>query len=275
MSDHLEKLVEAITALEGRLLLVVTGAGVSAASGIPTFRGSEPNAVWKVSDVELATFDYFQRNPVGQWSWYLERFERVESAKPNPAHQALVELERWHAGRGGRFQLVTQNIDTLHEQAGTHRLIKIHGTSARFRCAAANCERGAPTGSIDRGNVDLTAFRADPSEATVPRCPSCGGLLRAHVLFFDEYYQDHEDYSFDQAMDLARSAGLFLFVGTSFSVGITDLLLRVAAEGRVPAFSVDPAGVPPPQFPVIHLPAAAEDLLPQVAEMARERRSEI
>ncbi len=274
MSDLHEQLLEAINALKQSLLLVVTGAGISAASGIPTFRGSEPNAVWKVSDFELATFDYFRRDPVGQWSWYLERFKRVESAEPNPAHLALVDLEQWHAARGGRFQLVTQNIDTLHEQAGTDRLIKIHGTSARFRCSSPGCERGAPSGSIDSTEVCLDSFRVRPSEANLPRCPACGSLLRAHVLFFDEHYQDHEDYRFDQAMDLAREAGLFLFVGTSFSVGITDLLLRLAAEHSIPAFSIDPGGTPPAYFPGVHLPAAAEDLLPQVAEMARKSWSE-
>lgn len=267
MAEHATHLAEVLSALEDELLFVVTGAGVSAASGIPTFRGSEPDAVWKVSDVELATFEYFQKDPVGQWRWYLKRFDSVETARPNPAHEALVELESWQTARGGGFQLVTQNIDTLHERAGSDRLIKIHGTSAKLRCATANCQHGAPTGSIDRDDVDVASFRAHPSRATLPRCPACGDLLRAHVLFFDEYYQDHVDYRFDQAMDLARKAGLFLFVGTSFSVGVTDLFLRVASEGDIPAFSVDPGAAPPPYFPIVHLRAAAEILLPKVAKM--------
>lgn len=264
MARHARYLAEVIFNLENDLLFVVTGAGVSAESGIPTFRGTEPEAVWKVSDVELATFDYFQRDPVGQWSWYLKRFESVETASPNPAHEALAVLEGWQTDRGGRFQLVTQNIDTLHEQAGSKRLIKIHGTSARLRCSRSGCKQGAPKGSIRRNRVELSAFRSNPTRATLPRCEHCDATLRAHVLFFDEYYQDHEDYRFDQTLDLARQAGAFLFVGTSFSVGITDLLLGIAAETGCPAFSVDPTCAPPPYFPVTHLPAAAEDLLPEV-----------
>lgn len=263
MAEPAERLAEAIESLDDQLLLVVTGAGISAASGIPTFRGAEPDAVWKVSDVEMATRDYFERDPVGQWLWYLRRFEAVEKARPNPAHDALVDLENWQIERGGRFQLVTQNIDTLHESAGARRMIKIHGTSARLRCSGAGCARGAPAGSVARGSVDVERFVRDPSEATLPRC-SCGEPLRAHVLFFDEYYQDHHDYRFDEALTRAHQAALFLFVGTSFSVGITDMFLRIAAEKGAPSYSIDPAGSPPMGFPVERLPAAAEELLPMV-----------
>lgn len=264
MPEHATRLAEAVDALEGDLLFVVTGAGVSATSGIPTFRGSDADAVWKVSDVEMATFEYFQRDPVGQWLWYLKRFESVETARPNPAHEALVDLEGWQTGRGCRFQLVTQNIDTLHETAGARQLIKIHGTSARLRCSRPGCGLGSPRGSIRRDSLDVGAFRDNPSRDTLPRCAECGAPLRAHVLFFDEHYQDHDDYRFDEAMELAQKAGLFLFIGTSFSVGITDLFLSIAADNRTPTFSVDPVGSPPPYFPVTHLPAPAEELLPEL-----------
>lgn len=271
MSEHAERLAEVISSLERELLLIVTGAGVSAPSGIPTFRGSEPDAVWRASDVELATFEFFQRDPVSQWSWYLKRFEKVETARPNPAHAALADLERWQTDRGGRFQIVTQNIDTLHEVAGSNRLIKIHGTSARFRCSRPGCRYGAPTGSVSRDNADVESFRANPCRATLPRCPDCGAVLRAHVLFFDEYYQDHEDYRFDEALELAGQAAVFLFVGTSFSVGITEILSRVATEAGAPIFSIDPAGAPPSYFPIAHLPVGAESVLPRLAELLRGR----
>ncbi len=274
MSDCATRLAESITDLADGMLFVVTGAGISAASGIPTFRGSEPDAVWKVSDEEMATFDYFQRDPVDQWRWYLQRFESVDSARPNPAHGALVELERWQTARGGRFQLVTQNIDTLHEAAGAKRMIKVHGTSERVRCSRPGCDFGAPRGSVHREQVDLRSFRRDPSAETLPRCSGCGKPLRAHVLFFDEYYQDHDDYRFDEVMALAREADLFLFVGTSFSVGITDLLLRVAVDNRAPVFSIDPAGSPPAGFSVTHLAAAAEELLPDLSAALTRSSSE-
>jgi NAD-dependent deacetylase len=249
-------------------ILVVTGAGISSASGIPTFRGSDPEAVWKVSDVELATRSYFESDPVGQWSWYLKRFEAVDSARPNPAHEALVTLEKWQVGRGGRLLLVTQNIDTLHEAAGTENLIKIHGSSDRLRCVRPGCENAAPGGSVARAEIDLDSFREDPSTRTLPRCPECGDLLRAHVLFFDEYYQEHEDYRFHDVLAAADEASLVLFVGTSFSVGITDIVLTTAYQRRTPTFSVDPGGSQAPGiYNVTAIEEPAETLLPRAVEL--------
>lgn len=267
MLENAARLAEALSPLEGGLVLVVTGAGISAASGISTFRGSEPDAVWKVSDVEMATFGFFERDPVSQWQWYLKRFERVATARPNPAHEALVALEQWQTRRGGKFHLVTQNIDTLHEAAGSRNLIKIHGDSARLRCSRSGCSLGAPRGSLARAGLDLDSFQENPSLETLPSCPECAAPLRAHVLFFDEYYQDHVDYRFEHALELAAQADLFLFVGTSFSVGITDIFLRTAAANRAPTFSIDPAGTPPAHSEVTHLRAPAEELLPRASDL--------
>jgi NAD-dependent deacetylase len=263
-------LAEALRSRLDQALLVVTGAGVSSASGIPTFRGTDPGAVWRAHDVELATLDYFLRDPVGQWRWYLERFAAVEAARPNPAHHALARLERLALARGGRPILVTQNIDVLHEVAGTRRLIKIHGSSDRLRCSRVGCEHGAPTGSLPRTPELLAAFRQSPSYGTLPRCPACGELLRAHVLFFDEYYQDHLDYRFDEAMAAGAQARVALFVGTSFSVGITDLLLRALHGRGTPAFSIDPASAPPFHARLTHLRHPAEELLPAVLALLGE-----
>ena len=269
MCDHVGRLAASLQALDDGLVLVTTGAGVSAASGIATFRGAEPEAVWRVNDVEMATLEFFRKDPVAQWSWYLARFERVETASPNPAHAALAALEEWQLARGGDFQMVTQNIDTLHEAAGSRRLIKIHGTSDRVRCSRLGCPLGAPSGSIERERLEISAFRYEPGPKTLPRCPTCRAPLRAHVLFFDEFYQDHEDYRFEEALEFARRARLFLFVGTSFSVGITDMFLRIAAENGAPTFSVDPGIAPPGEYPIVHLSAAAEALLPRVADLVR------
>ena len=246
---------------------MVTGAGASRASGIPTFRGREPEAVWKQDDIELATRRTFELDPVAQWSWYLRRFERLAEARPNPAHQALVELERWQLERGGDFLLVTQNIDTLHEQAGTARLIKVHGSSDRLRCSRYGCRNAAPAGSLDRQTIDLTDFRLSAERRYLPTCPECGALLRAHVLFFDEMYDEHVDYRFAEVQQSADQAELMIFIGTSFSVGVTELLVRAAAQRGVPRLSVDPGGARQPRWTGIEtLPAAAEQLLPAVCE---------
>lgn len=266
---QLGEIAALVTGLEpGDLLLVVTGAGVSTASGIPTFRGSEPGAVWRQHDVELATYDYFRRDPVGQWRWYLERFSKVDEARPNPAHRGLRDLETHLAARGVDFLLVTQNIDCLHETAGSERLIKVHGTSDRLRCAADGaCALAAPRGSLPREAVDLEAFRAAPSRETLPRCPRCAGPLRAHVLFFDEFYTGHVDYRFGEVERAAATARAVLFAGTSFAVGVTDLVLRRALARRRPVVSIDPAGLPPglPVSAVTALREPAESALPALA----------
>ncbi|HEX2252320.1 MAG TPA: Sir2 family NAD-dependent protein deacetylase [Thermoanaerobaculia bacterium] len=255
------RLARELDALGTAPLLVLTGAGVSAASGLATFRGTEPGAIWREDDVELGTWAMFLRDPVAQWRWYLGRFTGILEARPNPAHFALADIERWHAGRGGEVLLVTQNIDTLHEDAGSQRLIKVHGTADRLRCSAPGCPLGAPFGSLPRLDVDVTPFLADPRLETLPTCPRCGALLRAHALFFDEYYQDHADYQFDRVQEAAATAALVLSVGTSHSVGVTELVLRSALRRDVPVLAVDPGAAPSPRG-VTRLAAAAEQVLP-------------
>ena len=253
----------------GDLLLVVTGAGVSTASGIPTFRGSEPGAVWRQHDVELATHDYFRRDPVGQWRWYLERFRSVDEAEPNAAHRALRRIEEIAVDREVDFLLVTQNIDCLHEAAGSERLIKVHGTSDRVRCSAdADCELAAPQGSLPRREIDLEPFERRPSDRTLPRCPRCDAPLRAHVLFFDEFYTDHVAYRFAEVEQAAATAAVVLFVGTSFAVGVTDLVLRQALARQRPVASIDPAGLPAgmSRLGIEALRAPAERALPELAQ---------
>jgi NAD-dependent deacetylase len=238
----LDRLAAALRAAHAGQILVVTGAGISLASGIPTFRGADPGAVWKRDVTELGTHRYWLEDPAGSWRWYLSRFDKLGAARPNLGHLALAALERWQADRGGGFLLVTQNIDTLHEQAGSRRLIKVHGTSDRYRCDRAGCAFGPPRGSLPAAEVDLDPFRASPALANVPRCPACGGFLRLHVLWFDECYTQHADYRFEEvARSAQRDARLVLFVGTSFSVGVTALVLQGALRRGVPVFNVDPA----------------------------------
>lgn len=120
-----------------------------------------------------------------------------------------------------------------------------------------------PRGSLPRSAFDLDAFRRRPALDQLPRCPLCDAPLRAHVLFFDEYYQDHEDYRFDEVRRAAARADRVLFVGTSFSVGVTDLVLRAAHARGVPMISVDPGATAPPLSEgMTHFQAPAEEILP-------------
>jgi NAD-dependent deacetylase len=263
MAEPLTRLASTLCGAERGLVLAITGAGVSVASGIPTFRGADPGAVWKRDLMELATLDYFRRDPVGSWRWYLERFDRVFTARPNPAHFGLAALERWQLARGGDFLLVTQNIDTLHEQAGSRRLVKVHGSSDRVRCSRDGCRLGAPAGSLPRDAVDFGPFRADPAAGTLPRCPECGSPLRPHVLWFDELYASHLDYAWERVQEAVDQMHVALCFGTSFAVGFTELVLQAAFWNRVPVFAVDPGGPTSAQGRGLeHLRARAEELLP-------------
>jgi NAD-dependent deacetylase len=242
-------------------ILVVTGAGISLASGIPTFRGQDPGAVWKKDVTELGTFRYFREDPVGSWRWYLSRFERTHGAQPNPAHAALVALETHCASLGGEMILITQNIDGLHRQAGSRNLLEVHGRADRIRCPRQGCANGAPDGSLPRTEFDLERFLADPSLATLPRCPRCQSVMRQHVLWFDEYYDSHHDYQWPRVLEAAASSDAVIFVGTSFSVGVTDLILHAALERRSPVLSIDPATAAPSRQ-VESLRVRAEEILP-------------
>ena len=256
------RLAGALDSLGDQYLVIVTGAGVSIASGIPTFRGTDPGAVWKRDVTELGTHAYFRADPVGSWRWYLSRFDHVLDKLPNPAHHALAAIERWHIDRGGRFLLVTQNVDTLHENAGSRQMIKVHGSSDRVRCIRSGCDYGAPSGSLARRDIDMQPFIANPCENTLPKCPACGALLRQHVLWFDEYYDGHKDYQWWRVMAAATEMRLVLFVGTSFAVGVTDLFLQNAWEAQIPAFSIDPAAREKTHPALSALKAPCELLLP-------------
>jgi len=241
MHDGFRSLVDAIESTNPGQILMVTGAGVSLASGIPTFRGSDVGAIWKRDVTELGTYAFFEEDPAGSWAWYLSRFGKIKDAKPNPGHWAIAALERFQLDRGGDFLLVTQNVDTLHEQAGSKRMIKVHGTSDRYRCSRVGCIFGAPEGSIFASNVDIEPFTQNPIRANVPTCPACGSFLRMHVLWFDETYVGHKNYRWPEVCKAVETeAELVIFAGTSFSVGVTELVLQISRLRDVPVFNIDP-----------------------------------
>jgi NAD-dependent deacetylase len=206
----------------GAEILVLTGAGISAESGIPTFRGHE--GYWVIGSrnympEEMATLAMFERHPEQVWSWYLMRFGVCRSAEPNLAHRALVALEN---ALRDRFTLVTQNIDGLHRRAGSSetRTHCIHGDAAYVRCAS-ECGVGIlplPPVRVDAKQTGLTA-----EQRQLLSCPRCGGWLRPHVLWFDECY-DEEKYHAESALRAAQRASLLIVIGTS---GATSLPMRI------------------------------------------------
>jgi len=265
LRDSCRLLVDAIADERG-VMLVLTGAGTSLASGIPTFRGTDDGAVWSRDVTELGTYRYFLSDPVRSWQWYRQRFLTALRAKPNAAHFALADLERWHRDRGGRFLLVTQNIDTLHEQPGSMEVAKVHGSADRARCSSKRCPSGS-TETVAVVDLDFSAFNQEPRLETIPCCPRCHSLMRPHVLWFDEMYIDHVDYRWSTVTEVCDRMNLVLAVGTSFSVGVTDWVARTARQRRVPTFIVDPGATSTPAgLRAMHLREKAEELLPMVAQ---------
>lgn len=266
------ELARLVTRLGSRHLVVLTGAGVSAASGLPLFRGPDPDAIWSQDVTEMGTIAAFHRDPVYWWRWFIARFGGLRDARPNAAHTAIAELERWHLGRGGRFTLVTQNVDTLHEDAGSLAPVKVHGTIARWRCSRYGCRNGAPSGSLPLEAFDALDWFREPREETLPRCPACRALVRAHVLLFDEYYSEHEDYGFSRASEAFESMELLLLVGTSLSVGITDMAAHAAAARRVATVRIDPRAEANGFTRLLR--GDAESILPRLTEELRREEIE-
>jgi len=213
----------------GDHVLALTGAGVSAESGIPTFRGKE--GYWTVGSreyhpQELATHEAFTRMPWDVWAWYLYRRAVCRAAEPNAAHLALA---RWDRALGDRFGLITQNVDGLHIRAGSpaERTYPIHGDINLMRCANDCCLSRWPipdeVPALDRGEAVSEAHKA------LLRCPRCGGIARPHVLWFDESY-DEPRFFLHTAQRLAGQACLLVVAGTSAQTNLPWQVVTLAAR---------------------------------------------
>jgi NAD-dependent deacetylase len=194
---------------------VLTGAGVSAESGIPTFRSN--GGYWRTHRFEdLATPQGFARDPKFVWEWYEERRRSIASATPNAGHAALVELER----RVRRFTLITQNVDGLHDLAGSKNIVKLHGDIWVLRCTRCRRER-----------VDRTVLRELP-----PYC-ECGGMLRPGVVWFGEMLPEG---AMERASDAVHNADVVIVAGTSARVYPAAGLIPLAMERGAAAIEINP-----------------------------------
>ena len=205
-------------------ITVLTGAGISAESGIPTFRG--PGGIWRTYKAEdLATPEAFARDPKTVWEWYDWRRGLISRARPNAGHLALAELERRVGGGGGErnFTLVTQNVDGLHDRAGSRNIVKLHGDIWEMRCL--DCGAAARNEQV-------------PLEPLPPRC-NCGGLLRPGVIWFGEPLPEA---AWERAYRGSGRAQVFLVIGTSATVYPAAGLAQVAREGgaKLAIFNPEP-----------------------------------
>jgi NAD-dependent protein deacetylase/lipoamidase len=229
-----------------RHVAVLTGAGVSAESGVPTFRGA--GGLWEGFRIdEVATPEAFARDPRRVWEFYEARRRAVRAACPNPAHRALAAME----GIFDDFLLATQNVDGLHARAGSRRIVELHGSLSRSRCmVCGTCAEG------------LEPFLTLP-----PACGSCGGLLRPDVVWFGELLPLE---AWRAAESAAQRAEVFLVVGTSAEVYPAAGLALFAAGSGAAVYEINPEATALPIGLAGAIRAPAGQILPKIlASLAR------
>jgi len=204
---------------------VLTGAGVSAESGVPTFREAQTGLWAQYSPNDLATPEAFQRDPRLVWEWYAQRRERVAQVQPNPGHRALADLETRLAQRSAQFTLITQNVDSLHQRAGSRNVIELHGNIARVKCS----------------REDRVVASWLPSLQVPPPCPHCGAPLRPDVVWFGE---DLPREAILTAQRAARQSDIFFSVGTSGVFEPAASLPFIALQHRATVVEINPESTP-------------------------------
>lgn len=239
----IEKAVEILK--NAKRLFVLTGAGISAESGIPTFRGKD--GLWKnYSATDLATPEAFFRNPELVWEWYRWRQEIILKANPNPAHYALVDLENHFI----EFFLLTQNVDNLHQRAGSRNVRELHGNIFLTRCAHCN--------KID--NIENVKF------GPLPHC-ECGGLLRPNVVWFGESIP-HDVWQ--ESIKFLSSADCAIICGTSSVVWPAAAIPEIANDYGVKTIEINLEATPITPVVDISILSPAGKILPEIVKRLKK-----
>jgi NAD-dependent deacetylase len=203
------------------LFAFLTGAGISADSGVPTYRGAD--GIWIKGTQfhkpeEFGTYKYFKENPEEVWQYSLFRKKMFENAQPNASHRKIVEIEDLLQEK---FHLITQNIDNLHRRAGTKRIYEIHGNNREIKCSNGCKEVIDLPIEIEGKQIDedLTA-----KDIELLKCKECGSWMRPNILWFDERYNEKTNKIFS-SLKVAKNSGILFIVGTS---GATNLPIAIA-----------------------------------------------
>lgn len=247
MDADIQRAAEALKQAER--IAVLTGAGVSQESGVPTFRDALTGLWAQYDPQQLATPHAFRQNPKLVWDWYEFRRGLVRNAKPNPGHFAIAQLQQ----RRPDVTIITQNVDDLHEQAGARHVVHLHGFIAETKCFF-NCQ-GDPT------IVDLTTLA--PTDQSPPPCPHCGRWLRPNVVWFTEALPREQ---LAIAGDAILNCQVVLVVGTSGLVEPAGSLPRVAKQHGAAVIEVNPTESAITAIADIYLGAPSGVALPRVLE---------
>lgn len=219
-------------------IMFLTGAGISAESGIPTFR--DDDGYWTIGSknytpMEIATNRMFRQVPKKVWRWVLHYFNNARYAQPNPGHKTIARLETLFGK--DRFTLATQNIDGLHLRAGNslEKTYSIHGTLSHVRCSKS-CNQVVPFPK-DLGHY--TKYEVMPEEEWEKlACPECSELMRPHVLFFDEYYNEAY-YKFESALHAAIQTDLLVVIGTTGTTNLPWQIFETVLKNRNPIIAIN------------------------------------
>ena len=230
-------------------IVALTGAGISAESGIPTFRQAQTGLWAQYNPQELATAQAFRQNPRLVWEWYSWRRRLVMQAEPNPGHISLAQLEVITLSRGASFTLITQNVDGLHQRAGNRSPIELHGNILRTKC-------------FDEDTI-IEFWREDGD--IPPHCPQCGGLLRPDVVWFGEELPRE---ALLTSWEAAEICDLFLSIGTSSLVEPAASLPYVAAQFGARVVEINPDETPLSQFAHHLLRGTSGIVLPELLRAA-------
>ena len=236
-----EELIEKLR--YAKSVAVLTGAGISAESGVPTFRGE--NGLWKkFRPEELANFDAFMRNPDMVWEWYNYRRKIIEDVQPNPGHLALAELEKMISS----FVVITQNVDNLHQRAGSRNVVELHGNILRNRCLSCGQIIESETLDFSQG---------------APKCPHCGGMLRPDVVWFGEMLPEE---AIQRAYHAAETCDIFMVLGTSAVVYPAASLPEIALRQGAFIVEINPETTPVTDFAHVSLRGKTGEVLPLILQ---------
>lgn len=234
-------------------VVVLTGAGVSKESGLPTFREAQEGLWAQYDPEELASLEGFRRNPELVWTWYQQRRAMYGAVAPNPAHRAIAELEQLVPA----VVVVTQNIDNLHQQAGSSDVVELHGNIWSYKCLVAGHR--------------LRLTELPETDEVPPACPYCGSLVRPDVVWFGELLPEQ---ALRRALAESRRCGAMLVVGTSAVVRPAALLPFEAADHSSFIVEVNPNPSGATDLADVFLQGPAGTVLPQLIDALRRRREE-
>jgi NAD-dependent deacetylase sirtuin 5 len=249
-------------------IAILTGAGISSESGIPTFRGID--GLWRKFDVKkLATLEAFNKNPLLIWEFYHYRRELISKNKPNKTHFVLVELEKKCKKENKKFSLITQNIDGFHTLAGSENVLEMHGNIWETRCTQCkdiiiNKEIPICPALRGKGDPSLDFFDSNIPIKNLPHCKKCNGLLRPNVVWFNESLNP---VIMNKINNILENCDFFLVIGTSSTVYPAARFIPQVNNRKIPIIEINTEITPNSSYCTLTFQEKASIILPKLLQI--------